>query len=79
MLPDAVAPRLKIYATSTLMGLQPICKSREGTVISKGWPENVILTINFPDTSPGGVKGIQTTRRQRQKKWPTDIEISDLR
>jgi 5'-nucleotidase len=32
-------------------------------LISKGWPENVILSVNFPDTPPDGVKGIQITRQ----------------
>ena len=43
------------------------------TLVSKGWPENVILSINFPDTSPEGVKGTQITRQGRR-----DFQMSDV-
>ena len=42
-------------------------------LISKGWPDNVILSINFPDTSPDGVKGIQITRQGKR-----DFQMSDI-
>lgn len=32
-------------------------------LVAKGWPHNVILSINFPDTAPDGVKGVQITRQ----------------
>ena len=42
-------------------------------LISKGWPDNVILSINFPDTSPDGVKGIQITCQGKR-----DFQMSDI-
>ncbi|MGB0906689.1 MAG: 5'/3'-nucleotidase SurE [Maricaulaceae bacterium] len=32
-------------------------------LLAKGWPENVILSVNFPDTAPDAVKGVQITRQ----------------
>ncbi len=32
-------------------------------LVDEGWPENVILSINFPDTAPDAVKGMQITRQ----------------
>ena len=43
------------------------------TLISRGWPENVILSVNFPDTSPEGVKGVKITRQGRR-----DFQMSDV-
>jgi len=34
-----------------------------GVLLSKGWPKNCILSVNFPDTSVDGVKGVQITRQ----------------
>ena len=42
-------------------------------LISKGWPEKVILSVNFPDTSPEGVKGVQITRQGHR-----DFQMSDV-
>jgi len=35
-------------------------------LLAKGWPENVILSINFPDAPPEGVKGTQITSQGRR-------------
>ncbi len=35
-------------------------------LLSMGWPKNVILNVNFPDTPPDGVKGIQITRQGKR-------------
>lgn len=32
-------------------------------LIKQGWPENVVLSINFPDTAPEKVKGVLITRQ----------------
>ena len=32
-------------------------------LVKQGWPHNVILSINIPDTAPGDVKGVQITRQ----------------
>ncbi len=32
-------------------------------LVDLGWPENVVLSINFPDTSPEGVKGTVIARQ----------------
>ncbi len=42
-------------------------------LISKGWPEKVVLSVNFPDTSPEGVKGVQITRQGHR-----DFQMSDV-
>lgn len=41
-------------------------------LIAKGWPQDVVLSVNFPDTAPGGVKGVQITRQGRR-----DFQMSD--
>ena len=35
-------------------------------LLSMGWPKDVILSVNFPDTPPDGVKGIQITQQGRR-------------
>jgi len=42
-------------------------------LISKGWPDNVILSVNFPDTTPDGVKGTQITRQGHR-----DFQMSNI-
>ena len=42
-------------------------------LISMGWPEKVILSVNFPDMSPEGVKGVQITRQGHR-----DFQMSDV-
>jgi len=32
-------------------------------LIEQGWPHNVILSVNFPDTAPDAVKGVEITRQ----------------
>ncbi len=32
-------------------------------LIDAGWPKNVVLSVNFPDTAPEAVKGMQITRQ----------------
>lgn len=32
-------------------------------LVTEGWPDNVILSINFPDAPIDGVKGVQITRQ----------------
>ncbi len=32
-------------------------------LLAQGWPENAILSINFPDAAPDAVKGVQITRQ----------------
>lgn len=32
-------------------------------LLAKGWPKKIVLSINFPDTTPDGVKGVQVTRQ----------------
>ena len=32
-------------------------------LLKTGWPENVVLSVNFPDTAPNAVKGTQITRQ----------------
>jgi len=32
-------------------------------LVGLGWPHNVVLSINFPDTAPNKVKGVQITRQ----------------
>ena len=32
-------------------------------LLDKGWDANVVLNVNFPDTTPDAVKGLQYTRQ----------------
>ncbi len=34
-----------------------------GPLLEQGWPDDVILNVNFPDTEPDDVKGVQMTRQ----------------
>lgn len=43
------------------------------SLVSKGWPENVILSVNFPDKTVEGVKGVQITRQGRR-----DFQMSNI-
>ena len=38
-------------------------------VLARGWPDKVVLNINFPDVAPDAVKGVQFTR-QGQRDFP---------
>ena len=42
-------------------------------LISKGWPKDVILSVNFPDAPPEGVKGVQITRQGQR-----DFQMSNI-
>jgi len=42
-------------------------------LISVGWRDNVIFSVNFPDTAPDGVKGIQITRQGHR-----DFQMSNV-
>ena len=46
-------------------------------LISKTWPRNVILSINFPDCDPEDVKGIQITRQGHRDFQMTGVEKRD--
>jgi len=46
-------------------------------LISKGWPEKVILSINFPDAAPDAVKGVQMTRQGHRDFQMTGIDKRD--
>jgi len=34
--------------------------------LSAGWPSDVLLNINFPDSEPGGVRGVEITEQGRR-------------
>jgi 5'-nucleotidase len=36
------------------------------TLLDKGWDSRVVMNVNFPDTTPEGVKGLQYTRQGRR-------------
>lgn len=46
-------------------------------LIAAGWPENVILSINFPDTAPDAVKGIEFTRQGNRDYQMQGIDKRD--
>ncbi|WP_371395500.1 5'/3'-nucleotidase SurE [Fretibacter rubidus] len=46
-------------------------------LISNGWPHNVILSINFPDTPVDGVKGVQITRQGHRDFQMTGVDKRD--
>lgn len=35
-------------------------------LVEQGWPEGVLLNINFPDTTPDQVKGVEITRQGKR-------------
>ena len=43
-------------------------------LIAKGWPENVVLSINFPDAAPDAVKGVQITRQGHRDFQMTGVD-----
>ncbi|MEL6789334.1 MAG: 5'/3'-nucleotidase SurE [Pseudomonadota bacterium] len=50
------------------------------TLLAQGWPENVIININFPDVEPDEVAGIEVTRQgQRDVMSLYSEERKDLR
>ncbi|WP_409434061.1 5'/3'-nucleotidase SurE [Litorimonas sp. RW-G-Af-16] len=46
-------------------------------LLSKGWPANVILSVNFPDAAPDAVKGVQITRQGHRDFQMTGVEKRD--
>jgi len=42
-------------------------------LVEHGWPKDVVLNINFPDTAPDGVKGIHATTQGKR-----DFEMNGL-
>lgn len=42
-------------------------------LLDKGWPEDVILSVNFPDRAPDKVEGVQITRQGHR-----DFQMSDI-
>ncbi len=43
-------------------------------LVDLGWPHNVVLSINFPDTAPDSVKGIQITRQGHRDFQMTGVD-----
>ncbi len=44
-------------------------------LIKKGWPDDVLININFPDCPPDAVAGVQITRQGRRDHHPLmDVE-----
>ncbi len=49
-------------------------------LIKAGWPEDVVLNVNFPDCAPDEVKGVAVTRHGRRDQWRMHAERrQDLR
>ncbi len=46
-------------------------------LVAKGWPSDVVLSINFPDTPVDGVKGVQITRQGHRDFQMTGVEKRD--
>jgi len=46
-------------------------------LLKAGWPENSILSVNFPDTPPDGVKGIEFTRQGKRDYEMQGIDKRD--
>jgi len=44
------------------------------TLLEKGWASNVALNVNFPDTAPEAVKGLQYTRQGRRDYEMTGVD-----
>ena len=43
-------------------------------LLAQGWPEKVILSVNFPDTSVDGVKGVKVTRQGHRDFQMTGVD-----
>ncbi len=43
-------------------------------LIAAGWPDNVILSVNFPDAAPQAVKGIKMTRQGHRDFQMTGVD-----
>ncbi len=49
-------------------------------LIDTGWPNGVMLNVNFPDLNPGDVKGVQVTRRgKRDQDYLRIVDRTDAR
>jgi len=46
-------------------------------LLKAGWPEDTILSVNFPDTAPDGVKGIEFTRQGQRDYEMQGIDKRD--
>lgn len=44
------------------------------SLITAGWPKDVILSINFPDAAPDAVKGVQITRQGHRDFQMTGVD-----
>lgn len=49
------------------------------SLVKAGWPENVLLNVNFPDCAPDAVAGIEVTRQGRRKIGDQLGERTDMR
>jgi len=47
------------------------------TLLDKGWASNVVLNVNFPDTAPDAVKGLQYTRQGKRDFQMTGVDRRD--
>ena len=48
-------------------------------LIAEGWPENVLINLNFPDTEPGDVAGVEVCRQGEFKYGDALVERLDPR
>ncbi len=46
-------------------------------LLDRGWAKNTIFNVNFPDTSPDGVKGVQFTRQGHRDFQMTGVDRRD--
>ena len=46
-------------------------------LLDQGWPENVVLSVNFPDTPPDNVKGMQITRQGHRDFQMSGVDKRD--
>jgi 5'-nucleotidase len=47
------------------------------TLLEKGWPASVVLNVNFPDTAPDDVRGVQYTRQGKRDFQMSHIDKRD--
>ncbi|NKD76483.1 5'/3'-nucleotidase SurE [Haematospirillum sp. H1815] len=50
-----------------------------GRLMTKGWPKNVLMNVNFPDASPSGVTGVEAVRQGIHKLGDDLVERLDPR
>jgi len=47
------------------------------SLVKQGWPDDVVLSVNFPDAEPEAVKGVQITRQGKRDFQMSNVDKRD--